>query len=54
VVGTVWGAALPGILLGGLVVIGVSSFYQLLAIGTVLIFAVPVDQYRNRRRREAC
>jgi ribose transport system permease protein len=50
VIGTIWGAALAVILLGGLVVIGVSSFYQLVAIGTVLIAAVAIDQYRNRRR----
>jgi ribose transport system permease protein len=49
-VGTIWGAALAVILLGGLVVIGVSSFYQLVAIGAVLIAAVAIDQYRNRRR----
>jgi ribose transport system permease protein len=50
VIGTVWGAALAVILLGGLVVIGVSSSYQLVAIGTVLIIAVALDQFRNRRR----
>jgi ribose transport system permease protein len=50
VLGTVWGAALAVILLGGLVVIGVSSSYQLVAIGTVLIIAVAIDQFRNRRR----
>ena len=50
VIGTVWGAALAVILLGGLVVIGVNSFYQLVAIGTVLIAAVAIDQFRNRRR----
>jgi ribose transport system permease protein len=49
VVGTIWGAALAVILLGGLVVIGVNSFYQLVAIGTVLILAVAIDQFRNRR-----
>lgn len=50
VVGAVWGAVLAQVLLGGLVVIGVASFYQLIAIGVVLIVAVAVDRYRFKRR----
>jgi ribose transport system permease protein len=50
ILGTFWGNALAGILISGLVIIGVVAFYQLIAIGTVLIVAVAIDQYRNRRR----
>lgn len=48
--GTIWGAALAVILLTGLIVIGVPAFYQLMAIGFVLIVAVGIDRYRARRR----
>ena len=50
VLGTFWGNALAGILISGLVVIGVVAYYQLIAIGGVLIVAVAIDQYRNRGR----
>jgi ribose transport system permease protein len=50
ILGTVWGAALGGILLGGLVVINVSSFYQLIVTGLILLLAVGIDQFRNRNR----
>ncbi|MGM7774683.1 ABC transporter permease [Arthrobacter sp. KNU-44] len=52
IVGTVWGTALAMILLSGLVVVGVSSFWQLVVIGMILIIAVAVDQLRNRRRED--
>jgi ribose transport system permease protein len=50
ILGTIWGTALAGILLGGLVTIGVLSYYQLVAIGSVLIVAVAIDQFRQRGR----
>ena len=50
IIGTFWGNALAGILISGLVVIGVVAYYQLIAIGGVLIIAVAIDQYRNRGR----
>jgi ribose transport system permease protein len=50
ILGTVWGAALGGILLGGLVVINVSAFYQLVVTGLILLVAVGIDQFRNRSR----
>jgi ribose transport system permease protein len=49
--GTVWGAMLSAILLDGLIIIGVSSFYQQLATGAVLIAAVTVDRLRERQKR---
>ncbi len=50
VLGTIWGTALAGILLGGLVIVGVQSFYQQVAIGIILILAVALDRWRARRR----
>jgi ribose transport system permease protein len=48
IMGTFWGNALAGILISGLVIIGVVAYYQLIAIGAVLIIAVAIDRYRNR------
>jgi ribose transport system permease protein len=42
--GAVWGTGLAVILQGGLVIAGVSSYYQLIAVGTVLILAVGLDK----------
>jgi ribose transport system permease protein len=50
IIGTVWGALLAAILLTGLIVQGVSSFYQQIVIGGILIAAVALDQVRFRRR----
>jgi ribose transport system permease protein len=48
--GTLWGTGLSVVLQGGLVVIGVAPFWQLIAVGTVLIVAVCLDRVRFRRR----
>ena len=48
--GAVWGAALAVILQGGLVMIGVPSFWQLGAVGLVLIVAVCLDRIQARRQ----
>ena len=53
ILGTIWGTALAGILLGGLVTIGVLPFYQLVAIGSVLIVAVAIDQFRQKGQARA-
>lgn len=50
IMGTVWGATLAIILLSGLVVIGVSAFWQLIMIGAILICAVAIDQMRTKSR----
>jgi ribose transport system permease protein len=42
--GAIWGTGLAVILQGGLVIAGVSSYYQLIAVGTVLIVAVGLDK----------
>lgn len=50
VVGAVFGALLAVILQTGLVAVGLSPFYQQVAVGVVLIAAVYADQQRQRRR----
>lgn len=50
VIGTVWGAVLGILLLSGLVVIGLQSFYQQVATGAILIVAIGLDGVRARRR----
>ena len=51
--GAVWGAALGVILQSGLVILGVSSFWQLIVVGAVLLVAVLLDRltslHRSRR-----
>ncbi|EPX87436.1 Ribose/xylose/arabinose/galactoside ABC-type transport system, permease component [Rubellimicrobium thermophilum DSM 16684] len=49
IMGTIWGVALAVILQNGLVIIGVSSAYQLMAVGAVLIVAVGLDRMSSRR-----
>jgi ribose transport system permease protein len=45
--GVLSGALLAVILQDGLIVVGLSPFYQLIAIGVVLVAAVSLDQYRR-------
>lgn len=47
--GIVYGAILAQVLEAGLAIIGVSSFWQLIAVGIVLIFAVALDHYNTQR-----
>jgi ribose transport system permease protein len=49
ILGAVWGTVLAIVLADGLVVLGVAPFYQLIAIGVVLIVAVALDRLRYRR-----
>jgi ribose/xylose/arabinose/galactoside ABC-type transport system permease subunit len=51
IVGTLIGALIMGVLQNGLDLLAVSSFYQQMAIGTVLVLAVWLDQL-NRGRRQ--
>jgi ribose transport system permease protein len=46
--GAVIGVALAVILQTGLIVAGLSAFYQTIAIGTVLVLAVAIDEQRRR------
>jgi ribose transport system permease protein len=49
-IGAVWGTALAVMLQGGLVIVGVSSYYQLIVVGLVLIVAVGLDRVSSLRR----
>lgn len=46
--GTVVGALIPAVLLNGFVIVGVQPFWQEVAVGSVLLFAVYLDQLRRR------
>jgi len=50
IIGTLWGAALAVILQSGLVLSGVSSFWQLIVTGFVLLLAVLLDRVAMARR----
>lgn len=49
--GTIWGCFLAAILLNGLIVLGITSFYQQIATGAILIAAVALDYFRTTRRQ---
>ena len=51
VIGTLIGALIVGVFRNGLVLIGVSSVYQILITGILVILAVSVDQLSHRRSR---
>ncbi len=51
VVGTLIGALIMGVLQNGLNLLAVSSFYQQMAIGSVLVLAVWLDQWNRSRGR---
>jgi ribose transport system permease protein len=53
IVGTLWGACLAVILETGLVISGVSAFWQLIVVGVVLLVAVALDRITVRRRARA-
>lgn len=46
VVGAIWGAALLGIARNGMALLGVSSFWQQVVIGAVIVIAVVIDRFR--------
>lgn len=48
VVGTIIGAAIMGVLRNALVLLSVSAYWQQAIIGCVILFAVSIDQLRNR------
>ena len=50
VVGSVVGAAIISVLITGLVILNVQSYWQLVAIGAIIILAVWIDQFRHRMR----
>jgi ribose transport system permease protein len=50
IVGTVIGVFIPAVLNSGLVILGVQTYWQSVAVGAVLVAAVYVDQLRRRSR----
>jgi len=52
IIGSVIGTGIIAVLLTGLVLINVPSFWQEVAVGAVLIVAVYIDQLRNRTTRK--
>lgn len=50
VLGTVVGVLIPAVLQNGFVIVGVPPFWQQIAVGAVLIFAVYLDQLRRSAR----
>jgi len=51
--GTIIGAFVIGILVNGMVLLGVSEFWQIVIKGTVIVLAVVVDQLQQRMQRQA-
>ncbi|MGG3493151.1 ABC transporter permease, partial [Brevibacillus choshinensis] len=49
--GTVVGAAIISVLLTGLVLGHVQPYWQIVAIGAIIILAVYIDQFRNRHKK---
>jgi len=48
ILGTVIGVWIPAILQNGFIIVGVNPYWQLIAVGVVLVLAVWVDQLRRR------
>lgn len=51
VVGSLLGAIIMGVLRNGMILLGVSSFWQQVVIGAVIIIAIAIDQMRRRGER---
>lgn len=51
IIGTLIGVWIPAVLQNGFIIIGVQSYWQMVAVGVVLILAVYSDQVRRRSRR---
>jgi ribose transport system permease protein len=49
ILGTLMGAALMGILQNGMVLVGIDTYAQQAVTGAVIVIAVTLDQYRQRR-----
>ncbi|EPM91801.1 ribose ABC transporter ATP-binding protein, partial [Pseudomonas syringae pv. actinidiae ICMP 19070] len=50
IVGTLFGALLIGVINNGLNLLGVSSYYQQVAKGLIIVFAVLIDVWRKKKR----
>jgi ribose/xylose/arabinose/galactoside ABC-type transport system permease subunit len=51
VLGTLIGAAIIGMITNGLILAGVPTYWQFVAIGLIIIFAVVLDVQIRRRQR---
>jgi inositol transport system permease protein len=49
--GTVIGTLILGVMMSGFTFLGVDSYIQNIIKGVIIVAAVVVDQYRNRRRK---
>lgn len=49
IIGSLIGALIPAVLTNGLIIMGVDSFYQLIAVAIILLIAVFLDQQRRKR-----
>lgn len=50
ILGTLLGATLLGLLTNGLILLGVSAYWQTVFSGSIIILAVTIDMWRQRRR----
>jgi ribose transport system permease protein len=50
VIGSVIGVWIPAVLTNGFVILGIQPYWQMVAIGFVLLLAVYLDQIRRRSR----
>ena len=48
IIGTVIGVWIPAVLQNGLIIVKVNPYWQLIAVGVVLVIAVAMDQWRRR------
>lgn len=48
ILGTLIGVWIPAVLQNGFIIVGVNPYWQMIAVGVVLVFAVWVDQLRRR------
>jgi ribose transport system permease protein len=48
IIGTLIGVWIPAVLQNGFIIVGVQSYWQMVAVGVVLILAIYTDQLRRR------
>jgi ribose transport system permease protein len=48
IIGTLIGVWIPAVLQNGFIIVGVNPYWQMIAVGVVLILAVWLDQLRRR------
>lgn len=48
IIGTVIGVFIPAVLQNGFIIVGINPYWQMIAVGVVLVIAVALDQWRRR------